>query len=170
MVSEKILAEFNEQVKHEFFSANYYLAMAAYCKHLELEGFANFFIVQAEEERFHAMKFFSFINEIGGRAYITALDEPKNDFETLEEVFAAALKHEEFVTDRINHLMDIAVNEKNYACVSFLSWFVDEQVEELTTMGSLLTKVKRIGEQSHAIYMLDAELAQRTFTPPTAEK
>jgi len=119
MVSEKILAEFNEQVKHEFFSANYYLAMAAYCKHLELEGFANFFIVQAEEERFHAMKFFSFINEIGGRAYITALDEPKNDFETLEEVFAAALKHEEFVTDRINHLMDIAVNEKNMPVLAF---------------------------------------------------
>lgn len=170
MISEKILSEFNEQVKHEFFSANYYLAMAAYCKHLELEGFANFFIVQAEEERFHAMKFFNFINNLGGRAYITALDEPQNEFNSLEEIFAAALKHEEFVTDRINHLMDIAVNEKNYACVSFLNWFVDEQVEELTTIGGLLTKVKRIGENSNAIYLMDAELAKRTFTPPTTEK
>lgn len=170
MISEKILTEFNEQFKHEFFSANYYLAMASYCKEQELEGSANFFIVQAEEERFHAMKFFNFINDLGGRVFIPGFDEPQNNFNSLEEVFAAALKHEEFVTDRINHLMDIAVNEKNYACVSFLNWFVDEQVEELTTMSGLLNKIKRIGENNHGIYMLDTELASRTFTPPAKEK
>ncbi|ABR47546.1 Ferritin, Dps family protein [Alkaliphilus metalliredigens QYMF] len=169
MLSEKLLQEFNEQVKHEFFSANYYLAMAAYCKSEDLEGFANFFIVQAEEERFHAMKFFNFIDELGGRAVITAYDEPKNDFKSLQEVFTDSLTHEQFVTSRINHLMDIAVTEKNYACVSFLNWFIDEQVEEEATMSAYLSRLKRIDENSHAIYMLDAELAQRTFTPPAAE-
>lgn len=168
MLSEKLLNEFNVQVKHEFFSANFYLAMAAYCKHVELEGFANFFLVQAEEERFHAMKFFNYINELGGRAIISAYDEPKNEFSSLEEAFTDALKHEEFVTERINFLMDIAVTEKNYACISFLNWFIDEQVEELSMFNSLLNKLKRIGENSHAIYMLDTELAQRTFTPPVA--
>ncbi len=166
MLSEKLLNEFNVQVKHEFFSANFYLAMASYCKHEDLDGFANFFLVQAEEERFHAMKFFNFINELGGRARITAYDEPKNDFVSLEEVFTEALKHEEFVTERINYLMSIAVEEKNYACISFLNWFVDEQVEEISMFTGLLNKLKRIGENGHAIYMLDAELAQRTFVPP----
>lgn len=166
MLSERITSEFNEQIKHEFFSANFYLAMAAYCKDQDLDGFANFFIVQAEEERFHAMKFFNFVNELGGRVRISAYDEPRNDFSSLEEVFTSALDHEKFVTERINLLMDLAINEKNYACQSFLNWFVDEQVEELSMFSTLVNKLKRIGENSHAIYMLDTELAARTFTPP----
>jgi ferritin len=170
MLSEKLLKEFNLQIKHEFFSANYYLAMAAYCKDLDLDGFANFFIVQAEEERFHAMKFFNFINELNGRVLITSYDEPKNDFQSLEDVFASALGHEQFVTKRINLLMDIALKEKNYASVSFLNWFIDEQVEEEATMTTILNKIKRIGETGHGIYMLDSQLAQRVFTPPPAEE
>ncbi len=169
MLSEKLLNEFNQQVKHEFASANLYLAMAAYCKSEDLDGFANFFIVQAEEERFHAMKFFNFINELGGRSLLYGYEDPKNDYTSLEEVFTDSLNHEKFVTDRINILMDIAVNEKNYACVSFLNWFIDEQVEEMAMFSALLNKIKRIGENSHAIYMLDTELAARVFTPPVAE-
>ncbi|KAB3535335.1 ferritin [Alkaliphilus pronyensis] len=166
MLSKNLVDKLNEQVKHEFFSSNYYLAMASYCKELELDGFANFFIVQAEEERFHGMKLFNFITEIGGRAYISALDEPQNTFSSLEEVFNNALKHETFVTELINQLMDIAVSEKNYAVISFLNWYVDEQVEEISMMTSLLNKVRRIGEINYAIYMLDQELGNRTFTPP----
>lgn len=169
MLSQKLLDEMNMQVKYEFESANYYLAMAAYCKSEDLDGFANFFTVQAEEERFHAMKLFNFINELGGRAMIYGYEDPKNDFSSLEEVFTAALKHEQFVTDRFNHLMDIAINEKNYACVSFFNWFVDEQVEEMAMMSGLVSRIKRIGENSHAVYMLDTELAARTFTPPAGE-
>ncbi|AKL94226.1 ferritin [Clostridium aceticum] len=169
MISENLAKEFNLQVKYEFASANYYLAMAAYCKDLDLDGFANFFIVQAEEERFHAMKFFNFISELGGRTLVYGFEDPKNDFASVLEVFTDALKHEEFVTSRINHLMDLAVQEKNYACVSFLNWFIDEQVEEEATMTGIINKLKRIGENDHAIYMLDSELAQRTFTPPAGE-
>lgn len=168
MISEKLLREFNDQLTFEFASANVYLAMAAYCKDLDLEGFANFFLVQAEEEKFHAMKFFNFINELGGRAIISGYEDPKNDFTSLEDAFTTGLNHEKFVTGRINLLMDIAVEEKNYACVSFLNWFIDEQVEEEATFTSLINKIKRIGENSHAIYMLDSELAQRSFTPPAA--
>ena len=166
MLSKKLLDEFNQQITYEFFSANYYLAMAAYFKEQDLEGFANFFVVQAEEERFHAMKFFNFINELGGRAKISGFEEPKNDFVSIEEVFANSLEHEKFVTSRINLLMDIAVTEKNYAAISFLNWFIDEQVEEEATMATILNKVKRIGESGHGIFMLDAELGARVFTPP----
>ena len=169
MLSQKLLDALNQQVKFEFSSANYYLAMAAYCKSEDLDGFANFFEVQAEEEKFHAMKMFNFINDLGGRALIYGFEDPKNDYTSVEEAVKTALDHEKIVTDRINQLMDIAVNEKNYACVSFLNWYVDEQVEEMAMMTALLNKIKRIGENSHAIYMLDAELATRTFTPPAAE-
>lgn len=168
MFSERLLKEFNAQIKHEFASANYYLAMAAYCKDLDLDGFANFFIVQAEEERFHAMKFFNFVNELGARVIMSGYEDPKNDFKNLEDIFQSALDHERFVTDRINLLMSIAIEDKNYACVSYLNWFVDEQVEEMANMTTLLNKVKRIGENGHAIYVLDSELATRVFTPPVA--
>ena len=130
MLSEKLLKELNEQIKYEQFSANYYLAMAAYCAAEEFNGFANFFIVQAQEEQFHAMKFFHFINELGGRAVISALDEPKRDYQSLEEVFALTLEHEKFVTKRIYTLMDLATEEREHATISFLKWFIDEQVEE----------------------------------------
>jgi ferritin len=166
VLSDKLLHELNEQIKYEFFSANYYLAMAAHCAAEDFNGFANFFIVQAEEERFHAMKFFNFINEKGGRAVIRALDEPKNQFSSLEEIFALSLKHEQFVTNRIYGLMDLAVAEKEHSTISFLNWFIDEQVEEEASMSEILSKVKRLGETGQGIYLLDQELSQRTFTPP----
>lgn len=169
MLSDKLQGELNEQIKYEFFSANYYLAMAAYCAAEGFNGFANFFIVQAEEERFHAMKFFNFINEMDGRALMKAMEEPKNEYSSLEEIFTLAFKHEKFVTGRIYSLMDLAIEEKEHATISFLRWFVDEQVEEEASMSDLLNKVKRLGEKGEGIYMLDKELSQRTFTAPSAE-
>ncbi|MDR5659429.1 ferritin [Serpentinicella sp. ANB-PHB4] len=165
MLTEKLVKELNEQLKYEFASANYYLAMSAYCLDRDLDGFANFFKVQAEEESFHAMKFFNFINDAGGRINIQGFDDPKNDFDSLAQVMEIALNHEKFVTKRIHSIMDIAIEEKNYPCISFLNWFVDEQVEEEAMMTSLLNKVKKIGEDNPAIFMLDSELEKRSFTP-----
>jgi len=165
MLSEKLLGKLNEQITHEFFSAHYYLAMAAYFKKEELDGFANFFVVQAEEERFHAMKFFEFINEQGEEAVITGFKDPKRDFQSVEEIFTLALEHEKLVSSLINDLMDIAQQEKNYPSIGFLQWFIDEQVEEEASMGRLLSLVRRVGEQGHGILMLDRELAARRFTP-----
>ncbi len=166
MLSEKLLAKMNEQITHEFYSAHYYLAMAAYFKKEDLDGFANFFTVQAEEERFHAMKFFHYINEHGEEAVITGFKDPKRDFKSVEEIFGLALEHEKLVSGLINDLMNIAQEEKDYPSIGFLQWFVDEQVEEEASMSRLLSLVKRVGEQGHGILMLDKELAGRTFTPP----
>ncbi len=166
MISEKLLKGFNDQLKYEFEAANIYLAMAAYCKSEDLDGFANFFIVQAEEERFHAMKFFNFINEIGERIIMSGYDDPNNSFESLEDAFTAALKHEQKVTGQINNLMSIALEDKNYSAINFLNWFIDEQIEEESMFSGLIAKLKRIGDNSSGIYMLDNELAQRTFVPP----
>lgn len=165
MLSEKLLTKLNEQITHEYYSAHYYLAMAAYFKKEDLDGFANFFIVQAEEERFHAMKFFDFINDQGKEAVITGFKDPKRDFSSAEEIFSLALEHEELVSSLINELMNIAQEEKHYPSISFLQWFIDEQVEEEASMSKLLNQVKRVGETGHGILMLDRELAARTFTP-----
>jgi len=166
MISEKLLNGFNDQLKYEFEAANIYLAMAAYCKSEDLEGFANFFTVQAEEERFHAMKFFNFINEIGERIIMSGYDDPNNSYDSLEQVFTAALKHEQKVTGQINNLMSMAVEEKHYASVNFLNWFINEQVEEEAMFSGLIAKIKRVANSAEGIYMLDNELAQRTFVPP----
>ncbi|SDY44209.1 MULTISPECIES: ferritin [Tindallia] len=161
MLSEKLLHEMNEQVKHEMFSANYYLSMAAYFNDKDLPGFANFFRIQAQEENMHAMKFFDFIDEVNGRVRISALDEPQSDFESVKDVIKLALEHEQFVTKKIHQLMDIAVEEKNYPAISFLNWFVDEQVEEEATMQELLSKILRVGDKGHVLYLLDKEMGSR---------
>jgi ferritin len=165
MLSDKLLGKLNEQITHEFFSAHYYLAMAAYFKKEDLDGFANFFIVQAEEERFHAMKFFEFINDQGHDSVITGFKDPKRNFESAEEIFTLALEHEKLVSSLINDLMALAQEEKHYPSISFLQWFIDEQVEEEASMSKMLNQIKRIGEQGHGILMIDRELAARTFTP-----
>ncbi|SHJ36016.1 ferritin [Geosporobacter subterraneus DSM 17957] len=166
MISEKLFAELNDQVKYELFSSNLYLAMAAYCASEDLNGFANFFRVQAEEEKFHAMKFFDYIIERNGRVTISALDQPENQYTSMLDAFQKGYVHEQFVTKRIYDLMDIAMDEREHATISFLKWFIDEQVEEESTFNGIIKKLERIGNDTNALYMLDAELAQRVFTPP----
>ncbi len=169
MVSEKLMKKLNEQMNFEFLSANHYLAMAAYCASIDLDGFENFFLVQAEEERFHAMKFYNYINEVDGRATIATMDEPINEFTSLNDAVEHAIAHEKVVTERIYELMDIAQDEREHATVSFLKWFVDEQMEEMNLFRKLLSQLKMIGDNKNGIMMLDKELLQRTFTPPADE-
>jgi len=166
MLSERLLEEINLQIKYEFFSSNLYLAMAAYCASEDLNGFSNFFKVQAEEEKFHAMKFFDYVNEMGGRVYMSELEKPENEYESIKEVFEKSLNHEKFVTSRIYKLMDIATEEREHATISFLKWFIDEQVEEEANFTTILKKLARMGSESASLYMLDEELGRRVFTPP----
>lgn len=170
MLSEKLVKEINNQIKYEFYSAHLYMAMAAYCNSEDLDGFANFFKVQAEEERFHAMKFYNYLKQMGERIVIYGLDEPSNDYSSVLDAFEKSLEHEKFVTKRIYLLMDIANEEKEYATVSFLKWFIDEQVEEEDTFGGIVKKLQRVKNQAAGLYMLDNELAQRVFTPPAEEE
>ncbi len=166
MIKQNLVNELNEQIKYELYSSHLYLAMAAYCASEDLDGFANFFKVQAEEEKFHAMKIFDYILERGERTRLTALDAPENDYSSILDVFKKSYEHEQFVTSRIYKLMDIASEDREHATISFLKWFIDEQVEEEATFSSLVAKLERIGNDPNALYMLDTELAQRTFVPP----
>jgi len=169
MLSEKLLKELNKQIKYELESAHYYVAMEAYFDSNGLSGFANFFKVQAEEERFHAQKFYDFVYEMDADVEITALELVGKDFDSHVDVFKKALKHEKFVTSRIYELMEIAEEEKEYATQSMLKWFIDEQVEEENSMKDMIIKLERVKESGNGLYMLDKELAGRTFTPPAPE-
>lgn len=165
-ISQKLVDAINEQINKEVFSEYYYLSMAAYFASENLPGFANFFVVQAEEEHFHAMKFFNYLNERGAKVEIKAIDGPKTDFESPLEVFQLAYEHEVFVSENINNLMDLAIAENDHAAKGFLQWYVDEQVEEEASMDDYVNRLKRIGENGYGIFMLDKELAGRSFTAP----
>jgi ferritin len=169
-ISKKLADAINDQINKELFSEYYYLSMAAYFEAENLPGFSNFFIMQAQEEHFHAMKFFHYLNERGARVLLKAIEQPKTEFNSALEVFKLAYEHEEFVTSRINALMDIAIEDNDHASKGFLQWYVDEQVEEEATMDDYINRLKRMGENSYGILMLDKELAGRIFTPPVAEK
>lgn len=168
MLSKRLNDEFNKQIMYEFYSAQLYLAMAAWAEANDFPGLSNFMVVQGEEERFHAMKFFRYIAEAGGDIEIFGLDQPEFQAESIMDIFASSYKHEQFVTSRIYTLMDIAQEEKDYAAISFLNWFVDEQMEEEASFDALIKKVKLIGENGNGLYQLDKELASRVFTPPAA--
>lgn len=111
--------------------------------------------------------FFDFINRMNGDVIIEGLDKPDANFKNLHDVFKKGYKHEQFVTSRIYLLMDIATEEREHATISFLKWFVDEQVEEEESFFGIMKKLEMIGDNINALYSLDQELAQRVFVPPT---
>ncbi|URN92763.1 MAG: ferritin [Candidatus Pristimantibacillus lignocellulolyticus] len=164
-MNDNLATALNDQMNFEFYSAHVYLAMAAHCSADNLDGFANFFLVQAEEERFHGMKIYKFLNDRGRRATIQALAEPNNTYESVLEVFEQGYKHEMQNTKRFYDLSDIAMNDREHATINFLKWFIDEQVEEEALFDGIITKLKRIDQDSNAFYMLDAEFATRSFDP-----
>ena len=166
MISKKLEQAFNYQINRELYSEYYYLSMASYFNSVGLSGFENFFLVQVEEERFHAMKMYNFINERGGRVFLEAIEAPKTEFKSPLEVFELAYEHEKLVSSLINKLMDLAIEENDHAAKNHLDWFVEEQVEEEASMDTILNKLKLINGEGHGLLMLDSELAQRTFTPP----
>ena len=168
MLSQKLQDAFNSQINKELFSEYLYLSMASYCYSKDLDGAANFFMVQTQEEHFHAMKMFNFVTDRGGRVILKAIDEPQVEFKSVVDAFERTLEHEQFVTKSINELMDLSLKENDHAASSFLKWFVDEQVEEEATASKLLAKLKLIGGDGHGMLMIDAELAARVFTPPAA--
>ena len=161
MLSKKLEKAINDQIAFEFYSSYTYLAIAAYLETLDFGGIASFFAKQAEEEIGHGMKFYNYVNEKGGIVRLDAIDKPKETYKDLVEIFETALAHEELVTKKINNIMDIAIEEKDYATRYFLDWFVEEQVEEEDTMRNLLTRVKRCKNDPSDAYILDKQLGER---------
>jgi len=166
MLSEKLQSALNEQINRELYSAYLYLSMNAYFKSVNLDGFVNWMQVQAQEELTHAMKFYAFINQRGGRVVLGPVEAPTVEWTDTLAVFGDTLTHEQGVTERINRLMDLALAEKDHATTIFLQWFVTEQVEEEESVGLVLEQLRRLKGDQNGLFMLDRDLAARQFTPP----
>lgn len=169
MLKDRVETALNEQLNAESFSAYLYLSMSSYFESLNMKGFATWMRVQAEEEYAHAKKFYDFILQRGGRVLLKGIEEPQTEWKSPEDAFAGSLHHEEYITGRINSLMNIAIEEKDHATQIFLQWFVTEQVEEEDNVSSVLGQIKMMGETKNGLYMLDRELGQRNSQPPVAE-
>ena len=166
MINEKLQNAFNDQINKEFFSEYLYLAMKVYFQEQNLQGFVNWFDVQVQEEHAHAMGMFNYLNERGGSIRLEAIDKPVVEGSNPLEIFEHVLRHEEFVTSRINALMDVAEEVKDRAALSFLDWYLKEQVEEESNVGGVLATLRLIGDDKKALLMLDKDLAARTFVAP----
>jgi ferritin len=169
MLSSKMQDALNGQLNAELYSSYLYLSMAAYFLDLNLGGFANWMRVQAQEEDMHAMKFYNFLNERGGRILLKAIDGPPTEWDSPLAAFEAVLEHEQKVTGLINDLVELALAEHDHATNIFLQWFVTEQVEEEDSANDVIQQIKMIGEAKGGLFMLDRELGQRTFTAPAEE-
>ena len=160
-MNSKIESAFNEQLNAELFSSYLYLSMAAHFESQNLKGMAGWMRIQAIEEHMHAMKFFDFINERGGRVTLAKIKEPKTKWSSPLDVFEDTCEHEHKVTGLINDLVDLSLQDKDHAANAFLQWFVTEQVEEEATAQEIRDKLKLIGDNPVALFMIDQELGQR---------
>lgn len=169
MLNEKVTKLLNEQINKELFSAYLYLDMANYYQHRGLEGFANWFTVQAQEEQGHAMLFVKYLQNNGFEVVLEALAKPTHPFEDFKAPLLKSLEHEEFVTASIHHIYEVAAQFKDYRTMEFLNWFVKEQGEEEKNANELIQKFEMIGSHPSGLYVMDRELKSRTYSPPSLE-
>ena len=166
MITEKVGKVLNEQVNKELYSAYLYLAMSAYFSDIGLLGFANWMRVQAQEEQAHAMFIYDFLLDRGEKIVLTAIDAPQTTWSNPLAVVEEVLKHEIYVTSLINNIVSVAEEVKDRATMSYMNWFVDEQVEEEANAKEIIDKLKLIGDDKSALYLLDKDLAARVFVQP----
>jgi len=162
MLGDKLQKAINEQIKNELYSAYMYLAMSAQFDSKSLPGFARWTRMQAEEETEHAMKFFDFILDRGGKVELLAIDQPPVDYGDPLEVFRQVLAHEKKVTAMIYNLYEIALAEKDYPAQVMLHWFIDEQVEEEKNASYIVDQLEMVGNHMGAIINIDHHVGKRS--------
>lgn len=161
MMKKRLLTAMNEQIMHEAYSAYLYLSMAAYLHDQGLDGMGHWMRVQAIEEQIHAMKFFDHLLERGEKVKLLPLDKVQVTWKSPLDMFKAALKHEQFITKKIDTLMGIAIKENDYASRSLLQWFVDEQVEEEDNAETNVRNLELTKDSGHGLLMIDREMSGR---------
>lgn len=166
MISEKMNQALNDQMKHELYSSNLYLSMAAYFEELGLKGFSNWMKVQVQEENAHAMGFFDYIVSRDGKVKVEAINEPPHEWANPLDCFEAIYKHEQLVTKLINELVDVSEQEKDRAALYFLHWYIKEQVEEEANCSEICQKLRLVNDNPNALLLMDQELGARTFVAP----
>jgi len=160
-MNKRVEQAINDQIQAELYSAYLYLAMAAYAEDQNLSGFANWMSKQAGEEQAHALKLYHHVIERGGRVVLQGIDAPPADYGTALEMFQEVYIHEQKVTSLIHALYEVALEEKDYAAQSMLTWFIDEQVEEEASASEIVAQLEMVGNKPQGLLMLDRALASR---------
>lgn len=161
MMKPQMLEAFNRQIGHEYYSSYLYLSMAAWCEEHGLPGMAQWMQVQAQEEIAHALRFFNFIYDRGGKVVLGEIAAPPREWADPLALFGAVAAHEAGVTDSINHLVDLSLANSDHASWQFLQWFIGEQVEEEASVAALIDQLRLIGDHGPSLLILDKELGQR---------
>lgn len=167
MLNAKVAELLNDQINKEFYSAYLYLSFSNYFEEHGLSGFANWYNIQAQEERDHAMLFMQYLQNNGCKVTLEAIDKPDKEPETSMDVLKFGLEHEEYVTNLIHNVYGAAYDIKDFRTMQFLDWFVKEQGEEETNAQDLITKMELYGEDPRSLYLLDQEMAARVYTAPS---
>ncbi len=158
MLKEKMIDRLNEQINLEFYSSNLYLQMSSWCEFNGFEGSAKFLRNHAEEEMMHMEKIFSYINETGAMAKLGAIDAPPTEFNSFTELFEEIYEHEKFITQKINELVALAFELKDFSTFNFLQWYVSEQHEEENLFGSIVDKIKLLGDDKKNLFFIDRDI------------
>lgn len=166
-MNEKIAKLLNQQINKEFYSAYLYLDMANYFDELDLDGFNNYYTVQAQEERDHALLFMKYMQVNGLKVKLEAIGAPDKTYNEPMDVLTAAADHERYVTSLINDIYHEAHEAKDYRTMKFLDWFVDEQMEEEEAANKLISRFKLFGSDPKGLYLMDQELGGRVYAAPS---
>ena len=167
MLDSKVAKLLNEQINKELYSAYLYLDFSIFYNDKGLDGFANWYMIQAQEERDHAMLILQYLQNNGEKVTLEAVAKPDKEFKELIDPLKAGLEHEMYVTSLINDIYEAAYNVKDFRTMQFLDWFVKEQGEEEKTADDMIKKMELFGNDSKGLYSLDAEYAARIYTAPS---
>ena len=166
-MNEKIAYLLNQQINKEFYSAYLYLDMANYYDENDLDGFSNYYFIQAQEERDHALLFMKYMQNNGLKVILEAIDKPDKVFASPLDPLVIAAEHERYVTALINAIYHECHEARDYRTMKFLDWFVDEQMEEEDNADSMVNRYKLFGSDPKGLYSLDQEFAGRVYTAPS---
>lgn len=166
-MDEKVRELLNQQINKEFYSAYLYLDFSNYFEDRGLDGFANWYMIQAQEERDHAMLFYQYLQNNNQKVTLEAIAKPDKVLDSDMTVLKAGLEHEQYVTSLINDIYAAAYDVKDFRTMQFLDWFVKEQGEEETNANDLITKMELFGSDAKSLYMLNSELAARVYSAPS---
>ncbi|WP_297232935.1 ferritin [uncultured Flavonifractor sp.] len=167
MLDQKVAALLNEQVNKEFYSAYLYLDFSIYYDDIGLDGFSNWYRIQAQEERDHAMLFLQYLQNNGCKVTLDTIQKPDKELKDKLEVLEFGLEHEQYVTSLINTIYEAAQNAKDFRTTQFLDWFVKEQGEEEKNAEDMIKKMKLFGDDAKGLYMLNTEMAARVYSAPS---
>ncbi len=168
MINPKVEAALNEQIKKEEHSARLYLSMAIWCEVNGYPGAATFLYDHTDEESMHQMKFVHYLNDRGGKATLSELEQPESNYKSLLDVFKQVMQHEEYITASINDLYGLTVEEKDYTTGNFLQWYITEQIEEESLMRTILDKISLVGNDKAGMFHIDKELEAMVKSKRTA--